>query len=174
MTRAARSHAPAGTRLAARSRATTRDVTLATTELRAALGHFATGVTVVTAAAGDSLQGTTANAVSSVSLDPPLLLVCLREESLTLAALLESGRFAVNVLHARQQHLARRFARRGAEWDGVAHRDGLLEGALATIECTVHDVADGGDHRIVVGLIHAVDYPDEHAPPLLFYRGAYA
>jgi flavin reductase (DIM6/NTAB) family NADH-FMN oxidoreductase RutF len=143
-------------------------------ELRAALGHFATGVTVVTAGAGDEWHGTTANALSSVSLDPPLLLVCLRDESLTLAATLEAGRFVVNVLHADQRALAQRFARRGASWDGVAHRDGRLHGALATLECEVHDVADGGDHRIVVGRIEAVEYPADHAPPLLFYRGAYA
>jgi flavin reductase (DIM6/NTAB) family NADH-FMN oxidoreductase RutF len=141
--------------------------------LRAALGHFATGVTVVSARAGATRHGTTANAVSSVSLDPPLLLVCLREESLTLAALLASGRFVVNVLHADQRGLAQRFARRGASWDGVAHRDGRLHGALALLECELHDVADGGDHRIVVGRIRAVEYPADHAPPLLFYRGAY-
>jgi flavin reductase (DIM6/NTAB) family NADH-FMN oxidoreductase RutF len=142
--------------------------------LRAALGHFATGVTVVTAAGADGARhGSTANAVSSVSLAPPLLLVCLRAESLTLSALLESGRFAVNVLHASQRVLAQRFARRGAGWDGVAHRDGLLDGALATLECAVHDVADGGDHRIVVGRVLAAEHPDEHVPPLLFYRGAY-
>jgi 3-hydroxy-9,10-secoandrosta-1,3,5(10)-triene-9,17-dione monooxygenase reductase component len=141
--------------------------------LRAALGHFATGVTVVTAAAGGARHGSTANAVSSVSLAPPLLLVCLRDESNTLAALLDSGRFAVNVLHASQRPLAQRFARRDAGWDGVAHRDGLLDGALATLECAVHDVAGGGDHRIVVGRVLAVEHPDEHAPPLLFYRGAY-
>ena len=143
--------------------------------LRAAMGHFATGVTVVTATDGDGQRhGSTANAVASVSLEPPLLLVCLREQSLTLSALLDSGRFAVNVLHQRQRELAQRFARRGATWDDVAHRDGLLDGAIATLACTVHDVADGGDHRIVVGRIHAVEYPEEHAPPLLFYRGAYA
>jgi 3-hydroxy-9,10-secoandrosta-1,3,5(10)-triene-9,17-dione monooxygenase reductase component len=146
---------------------------LAPGKLRAAVGHFATGVTVVTAASGDTWNGTTANAVSSVSLDPPLLLVCLRDESLTLASLLESGRFAVNVLHAEQQPLAHRFARRDAGWDGVAHRDGRLDGALATLECALHDVADGGDHRIVVGRVLAVEHPEEHAPPLLFYRGAY-
>jgi 3-hydroxy-9,10-secoandrosta-1,3,5(10)-triene-9,17-dione monooxygenase reductase component len=142
--------------------------------LRAALGHFATGVTVVTAAAGDGRRyGSTANAVSSVSLDPPLLLVCLRDESQTLAALLETGRFAINILHARQRELAQRFARRGASWADVSHREGLLDGALATLECAVHDVADGGDHRIVVGRVLAVEHPEQPAPPLLFYRGAY-
>ena len=103
--------------------------------LRAAMGHFATGVTVVTAAGGDGRRhGSTANAVASVSLEPPLLLVCLREQSLTLAALLDAGRFAVNVLHQRQRELAQRFARRGATWEDVAHRDGLLDGAIATLD----------------------------------------
>jgi flavin reductase (DIM6/NTAB) family NADH-FMN oxidoreductase RutF len=143
--------------------------------LRAAMGHFATGVTVVTAAGADGRRhGSTANAVASVSLEPPLLLVCLRDASLTLAALQASGRFAVNVLHQRQRELAQRFARRGATWDDVAHRDGLLDGAIATLDCELHDVADGGDHRIVVGRVLAVDHPEAHAPPpLLFYRGAF-
>jgi flavin reductase (DIM6/NTAB) family NADH-FMN oxidoreductase RutF len=147
---------------------------LAPGRLRAAMGHFATGVTVVTAVGPDGTRhGSTANAVASVSLDPPLLLVCLRDESLTLAALQDAGRFAVNVLHQRQRALAQRFARRGATWEDVAHRDGLLDGALATLDCALHDVADGGDHRIVVGRVVAVEHPEEPPAPLLFYRGAY-
>jgi len=146
--------------------------------LRAAMGHFATGVTVVTASGRDR-HGSTVNAITSVSLDPPLLLVCLRSDSHTLAALLESGRFGVNVLHETQQAIARRFARRGASWDGVGRHEGpltgapLIDGALATFECAVHDVADGGDHQIVIGRVLAVRHPDEHAPPLLFYRGTF-
>ena len=104
--------------------------------LRAAMSHFATGVTVITAEDAAGRFGSTANAVTSVSLDPPLLLVCLRDESRTLAALLRSGRFAVNVLHASQRELAERFARRDATWAGVGHRDGLIDGALATLECS--------------------------------------
>jgi flavin reductase (DIM6/NTAB) family NADH-FMN oxidoreductase RutF len=146
--------------------------------LRAAMGHFATGVTVVTVAGRPPL-GSTVNAISSVSLDPPLLLVCLRHESRTLAALLEAGRFGVNVLHEGQRSLAQRFARRDATWEDVPHLDGggagvpLLDGALATLECTLHDVADGGDHRIVVGRVLTVEHASQHVPPLLFYRGAF-
>ena len=148
--------------------------------MRAALGHFATGVTVITAP-GEAPRGSTVNAITSVSLDPPLLLVCLRDASRTLAALLAAGHFGVNVLRADQQALAHRFAgRHAAPWDGVGHRAGprtgaaLLHDALATFECAVHDVADGGDHRIVVGRVLAVDHPETHAPPpLLFYRGAF-
>jgi flavin reductase (DIM6/NTAB) family NADH-FMN oxidoreductase RutF len=149
--------------------------------LRAAMGRFATGVTVITTRdrAGRPF-GTTANAVSSVSLRPPLVLACLRRESETLAALLERRRFAINVLHSSQSELSDRFARRAAEdtWDAVAHRTPhgipLLEGAIATLECELHDLADGGDHAVVVGHVVGLEHaPDAAAEPLLFYAGAY-
>ena len=155
-------------------------MTVAPDQLRTAMGHFATGVTIVTAHDGRRPLGSTANAVSSVSLHPPLILVSLRNESETLAALMRTRRFAVNVLHEGQEPLADRFARRGDEaWDGVdwSAREGgapLLDGALATLECVVHDLADGGDHRIVVGRVGAVEHPDDHVPPLVFYRGTYS
>ncbi|MCW3065523.1 MAG: flavin reductase domain protein FMN-binding protein [Solirubrobacterales bacterium] len=150
-------------------------------QLRAAMSHFATGVTVVTAAAGDGARfGITANAVSSVSLDPPLTLVCVRDRSATLVTLLDVGHFAVNVLHEGQGPLAQRFGRRGNgdRWAGVETRAGLtgaplLADALATVECAVHEVADGGDHQIVIGRVLSVDHPDDHVAPLLFYRGAF-
>jgi 3-hydroxy-9,10-secoandrosta-1,3,5(10)-triene-9,17-dione monooxygenase reductase component len=147
------------------------------------MGHFATGVTVVSAVTADGTPiGSTANAVSSVSLDPPLVLVCLRRESQTLRVLTEARRFAVNVLEAGQAGIAQRFAHSstGLGWAGVPHRSGLLSGAplidatVATIEAEVHQIADGGDHRIVVGRVLDLAHPDEHVAPLLFYRGAYA
>jgi hypothetical protein len=107
-------------------------------------------------------------------------MVSLRNESETLAALIEAGHFAVNVLHEGQEPLANRFASRDDEaWRGIRWtlRDGrapVLEGALATLQCVVHDLADGGDHRIVVGRVAAVDHPDDHVPPLVFYRGNYS
>lgn len=150
-------------------------------ELRAAMSHFATGVAVVTAADADGRPfGTTANAISSLSLDPPLILACLRRESETLAALRASRAFAVSVLAAEQRGLAERFARRTAvgSWDGLAHRraDGvpLLDEALATLECRLHELAGGGDHVIVIGRVVRATHPDDHVDPLLFYRGAYA
>jgi flavin reductase (DIM6/NTAB) family NADH-FMN oxidoreductase RutF len=151
-------------------------------ELRAAIGHFATGVTVVTSAmAGGRPIGSTANALSSVSLDPPLVLVCLREESETLGALLEHERFAINVLADDQLPLAERFAGRSRQdtWEGVGHRTSahavpLLDGAVATLECVLHDIADGGDHRIVIGRVLEVEHPAAHVPPLVFYRGAFS
>lgn len=148
--------------------------------LRLAMGQFATGVTVVTTRDASGLPfGTTANAVSSVSLSPPLVLVCLRQESETLAALLQRRRFAINVLRSSQADLSDRFASRAGPdtWDAVAHRsaDGvpLLEGAIATLECELHDLADGGDHAVVVGHVVALDHAELDADPLLFYAGAY-
>jgi 3-hydroxy-9,10-secoandrosta-1,3,5(10)-triene-9,17-dione monooxygenase reductase component len=132
--------------------------------LRAAMGMIATGVTVITTRDRDGRPfGITANAVSSVSLRPPLVLACLREESETLAALLQRRRFAINVLHSSQTDLSDRFARPSQHdtWDTVAHRTvndiPLLEGAIATLQCDLHDVADGGEHMVVVG--HVID-PD--------------
>ena len=146
-------------------------------EMRAVMGRFATGVTVVTTAGP---LGSTANAVSSVSLDPPLVLVCLREESQTLTALQASGAFAINVLAEDQQELADRFAQPAsdAQWAGVAHELAaggapLLEGTLATIECTVHEEARGGDHRIVIGRVRSVRLAEEPPAPLLFSEARY-
>jgi flavin reductase (DIM6/NTAB) family NADH-FMN oxidoreductase RutF len=148
--------------------------------LRAAMGQFATGVTVITTRdrSGRSF-GTTANAVSSVSLRPPLVLACLRKESETLSALLERRRFAINVLHSSQIELSDRFAQRTAPdtWDSVAHRTvaeiPLLEGAIARLRCELHDVADGGDHTVVVGHVIGLDRPSADSDPLLFYAGSY-
>ena len=151
-------------------------------ELRHAMGHFATGVTVITSVGADGRPvGTTANAVSSLSLEPPLLLVCFDRSSHTLAAIGTHGAFAVNVLAAPQAELSANFARRGltADWDGVPHRPGLtgsprLHGVLATLECTVEHRLPGGDHEIVVGRVRHAHTDDGAAAPLLFWRGRYA
>jgi flavin reductase (DIM6/NTAB) family NADH-FMN oxidoreductase RutF len=149
--------------------------------LRHAMGHFATGVTVVTSvgAAGEPV-GTTANAVSSLSLDPPLVLVCFDRASLTLRAVRGHGAFAINVLAAPQQQLSRNFARRGlaAAWDEVTHRPGphgcpRLDGVLAALECSVEHYLPGGDHEIVIGRVHDVETRGGDAAPLVFWRGAY-
>src|SRR5882672_10159931 len=96
-------------------------------ELREAMGHFATGVTVITSAGPDGEPvGTTANAVTSLSLEPPLVLVCFELSSATLAAIRDHGAFAVNVLGHRQRQLSANFAKRGlsAVWEGVSHHRG--------------------------------------------------
>jgi flavin reductase (DIM6/NTAB) family NADH-FMN oxidoreductase RutF len=148
---------------------------------RYAMGHFATGVTVVTSIGDDGEPvGTTASAVTSLSLDPPLVLVCFDRESLTLQAIRAHGAFVVNVLAAPQQHLSANFARRGlaAAWDGVRHRPGptgspRLDGVLAALECTVENRLPGGDHEIVVGRVQDVEISNDKARPLLYWRGSY-
>lgn len=149
---------------------------------RAAMGHFATGVAIVGASDRDGVPyGSTANAITSVSLDPPLLLVCMRRESVTLDMLRKAGYFSVSMLDARQAAIAQRFARTSTPngWDGIAFHHGahgapVIDAALATIEASIHDIADGGDHEIVIGRTLRVDHPELHVAPLVFYRGAFA
>lgn len=148
--------------------------------LRVAMGQFATGVTVITTRDRSGRPfGSTANAVSSVSLRPPLVLACLRRESETLSALLERREFAINVLHGSQSGLSDHFAGRTTvgTWSSVAHRSvaeiPLLDGAIATLRCELHDVADGGDHTVVVGHVIALDHSSADDDPLLFYAGSY-
>ena len=150
-------------------------------DFRNAIGHFATGVTVITSVGADGQPvGTTASAVSSLSLDPPLVLVCFDRASRTLEAVTAHGAFAVNVLGARQQHLSANFARRGlaAVWDEVRHRRGRtgsprLDGVIAALECTVEHRLDGGDHEIVVGRVREVETAEGDAAPLIYWRGRY-
>jgi flavin reductase (DIM6/NTAB) family NADH-FMN oxidoreductase RutF len=151
-------------------------------ELRHAVGHFATGVAVVTSRdASGAPMGTTANAVTSLSLDPPLILVCFDRGSLTLAAIREYGAFAVNVLAAGQRALSTAFARRGSAevWEGVEPRHGAtgsprLPDVIAVLDCTVEERLPGGDHEIVVGRVIDVDAGAPDPEPLVYYRGAYA
>ncbi len=150
--------------------------------MRDVMGHFATGVSVVTARDGKGGPvGTTANAISSVSLDPPLLLACLARSSETLAAIREDGRFAINILAADQRHHSDRFAKKGSavgvhevEFDDHEHGVPVLPGALATIACSVQSIYRAGDHDIVVGFAQALEHREPGTKPLLFYRGAYS
>src|SRR5580704_13909683 len=150
-------------------------------QLREAMGQFATGVTVITSVGTDGEPvGTTANAVTSLSLEPPLVLVCFDLKSATLAAIQDYGAFAVNVLGHRQRNLSANFARRGlaAVWDEVRHQRGTtgsprLADVIAVIECTVEHSFPGGDHEIVIGRVRHVEANGEGASPLLFWRGQY-
>jgi 3,4-dihydroxy-2-butanone 4-phosphate synthase len=149
--------------------------------MRDVMGHFATGVSIVTARDGMGAPvGTTANAISSVSLDPPLLLACLARSSETLAAIRAERRFAVNVLSEEQRHHSDRFARKGdavrsheVDFDDHALGVPVLPGALATVVCAVEAIHPAGDHEIVVGLANHLEHRDPAARPLLFYRGSY-
>jgi 3,4-dihydroxy-2-butanone 4-phosphate synthase len=150
--------------------------------MRDVMGHFATGVSVVTARdSGGAPVGTTANAISSVSLDPPLLLACLAKNSETLAAVRETGRFAVNILAAAQRHHSDRFAKKGAavsahevEFDDHDSGVPILPGALATIVCEVEAIHAAGDHEIVLGDARHLYHREPGTEPLLFYRGSYS
>lgn len=148
---------------------------------RDAIGRFATGVTVVTAAAGGQVRGMTANAVSSLSLEPMLLLVCVQRTASAHAMIEQAGVFAVNILAADQRPLAELFARAGefdAPMGGVPFHSGstgapLLAGALASIECTLHERLAGGDHSIFIGRVVDLVVARPTEQPLLFFSGAY-
>ena len=131
---------------------------------RAVMGHFATGVAVVTATGPEGPVGMTANAVCSLSLDPLLLLVCFDNGARTLRVVRETERFGVNVLGAGQEELARRFASKLPEaekFEGVPHsvHDGIpvLEDALAWVGCTLDRLIPGGDHTIGIGAVRAAE-----------------
>lgn len=145
---------------------------------RDAASRFATGVCVVTARGTDGPSGMTANAVSSLSLVPPLMVVCFALTARTLAAVRHSGRFAVHFLSHEQEDVAARFASKMPEaekFDGLdwEERDGVpaLGGCLAGMACEVRDLLPGGDHVIGVGEVTSLWRED--GEPLVFYRGGY-
>jgi flavin reductase (DIM6/NTAB) family NADH-FMN oxidoreductase RutF len=145
---------------------------------RAALGAYPTGVTVVTAIGPNGPSGATANAVTSLSLEPPMMLACLDRGSRTLTSVRAQGRFGVNALAAGQEGLARRFSGKDPEpeqWDAVewSESDALprLAGALMWVACELRDLIDGGDHLILTGRVLAADSVE--GQPLLFHHGAY-
>lgn len=148
-------------------------------DFRKAMGSFAAGVTVVTACHEGRLVGTTVSAFSSVSMDPPLVMVCLKRDSRTLAALNQAGTFCVNILAGDQGDLAYRFAKSGADdrFALTAVEAGicgapLLAGGVAAIECELHAAHDGGDHEILVGRVLRV-VTDETKTPLVYVRGGF-
>jgi 3-hydroxy-9,10-secoandrosta-1,3,5(10)-triene-9,17-dione monooxygenase reductase component len=152
---------------------------VAPAQFRAVMGHFATGVTVVTASGPGGPVGMTANAVCSLSLDPLLLLVCFDNDARTLRVVRETERFGVNVLASGQQRLARLFASKApeaAKFAGVGHavHDGIpvIEGVLAWVGCTLERLVPGGDHTIGIGAVTAAEFAGE-AEPLIWYRGVY-
>ncbi len=147
--------------------------------LRDAFGCFATGVTIVTSFDDDGQHvGFTANSFTSVSLDPPLLLVCPGKNSTCLPIIRQAGRFGISVLSGHQQSVAERFAARGVdrftEGEWVEGESGvmLLEGACANFACTLLSEMDGGDHVVLLGRIDSFRSADNRNP-LMFLRGRY-
>src|SRR6266571_2710640 len=153
---------------------------------RAIMGRFATGVTVVTTLDADRPQGITVNALSSVSLDPALVMVALDRRRFITPTVRSVGRFAVSVLAEDQQALSDCFAGAdvtpgreafcGAAWTRGPTGLPLLDGALATLECTVVQTFSAGDHDLFIGRVDSLDAPGEDGPvagaatPLLYFR----
>lgn len=148
--------------------------------LRDAFGCFATGVTIVTSLGPDGAPiGFTANSFSSVSLDPPLLLVCPDKRASSLPAIRAAGRFGVNVLASHQRPISERFARRGVhrfaegQWTPDTGGIPMLEEACANFSCLLEADVDAGDHVILVGRITGFRAAPNRAP-LMYLRGCYA
>jgi 3-hydroxy-9,10-secoandrosta-1,3,5(10)-triene-9,17-dione monooxygenase reductase component len=146
--------------------------------LRVAMSRFPTGVTVVTAIGPAGPAGATANAVASLSLEPPMMLACLDLGSRTLVAVEQAGRFGINVLGADQAPLAERFSTKDPhpqKWEDVGwtERAGtpMIDGALAWLACGLEAVHDGGDHVIATGPV--LELEAGNGEPLLFYAGEY-
>ncbi|NWJ73925.1 flavin reductase family protein [Pseudonocardia sp. ICBG1122] len=146
-------------------------------EFRRVLGHLPTGVTVVTAWTPDGPVGMAANSVTSVSLEPPLVLFCVAATSTTWPAIDAVGRYCVNVVAGHHEELVRGFSRRGIDrfaGVGVDDRPGGpgLDDAVAWLDCAAYDRHVAGDHTIVVARVLAVEAAAERHP-LVFYRGGY-
>ena len=150
--------------------------------LRDLLAHFATGVTVVAARNGPLLAGMTANAIASISIDPPVLMASIARKAETHAAIVGSHAFAVSVLAADQRELAECFAQPttaakltrfcDAPWHEAETGSPILEGALAYFDCRLTARHDGGDHEIFIGEIVAAGYRED-AEPLVWYASGY-
>jgi flavin reductase len=152
-------------------------------DLRTTLGAFATGVTVITTVGKDHAYGMTANAFSSVSLDPPLVLTCVISGTSGSEMICRNGVFAVNILREDQEALSRYFAwrdrpRAGDAFRDVAHRPArvtgcpLVDNIAAYLDCRVHTTHEAGDHIIVIGEVLAIGI-DRSSRPLIFHHGAY-
>ena len=151
-----------------------------TSEFRRVLGHFPTGVTVVTSRRpGGGPCGLTVNAFCSVSLEPPLVLVCIEQDADSHECFELAGAYAVNILEGeRGETLSRRFSswRRDDKFEGIAFRSEatgapILQEALAWVDCRIVDSRPAGDHTILVGEVQAADAHE--GTPLVYYRGGY-
>jgi 3-hydroxy-9,10-secoandrosta-1,3,5(10)-triene-9,17-dione monooxygenase reductase component len=151
--------------------------------LRKARGLVAGGVTVVTTVHEGKLRGVTVSAFSAVSLNPPLVLICLANESESREWIAESGIFAVNILSDDQEFLSERFAARApivnARFDGVPYHTAItgspiLDGSVGWYDCRVEATHDGGDHTIFVGRVEAIGFGAEGKQPLIYFANRYA
>jgi 3-hydroxy-9,10-secoandrosta-1,3,5(10)-triene-9,17-dione monooxygenase reductase component len=145
---------------------------------RQVLGHFCTGVTVVTSVDGTQPVGFSCQAFAALSLDPPLVLFCPGRGSRTWPCIERAGRFCVNVLTEAQQKLCQQFGSRGVDkfdgtgWTPSSNGTPVLDDVLTWIDCTVEAVHEAGDHYVVIGRVTELG-PHREDRPLLFYRGGY-
>jgi flavin reductase (DIM6/NTAB) family NADH-FMN oxidoreductase RutF len=155
-------------------------VSIPSDDLKQVLSRWATGVTIVTARAGDRVHGMTVSAFTEVSLDPPLVLVCADKSSDTHEVIAAGRVFAVNILASDQQALSNKFASKkeehrrfeGLDCETAGTGAPLIPGAVAVLDCRVAGTYDAGDHVIYLGRVEEVRHRDD-AEPLLYYRGAY-
>jgi flavin reductase len=155
-------------------------MSLSPAEFRKAMGCFATGVTIITLDLEGEVHGMTANAFASVSLDPPLLLVCVDHSARTHAHLHAKKRFGVNVLAENQRVISEYYAlpvheqaeeKAGARFDRTAKGTPILHGALAYLECRLQSAEEAGDHTIFIAEVE--DVVVRQGDPLMFFRGRY-
>ncbi|HWO67403.1 MAG TPA: flavin reductase family protein [Umezawaea sp.] len=146
---------------------------------RTVLGHFCTGVTVVTSVDGDRPVGFACQAFAALSLDPPLVLFCPARSSRSWPVIERAGHFCVNVLAEGQRAVSTVFGTGGADkfdtvaWTPSSTGAPVLDGALTWVDCTVEAVHEAGDHHVVIGrVVDLGEHRDER--PLLFFRGRYA
>lgn len=145
---------------------------------RAVLGHFCTGVTVVTSMDGSSPLGFACQSFSSLSLSPPLVLFCPSRSSSSWGRIRRSGHFCVNVLAEDQREVSAVFGRPGADrfaglrWTASPNGAPVLDGVLTWVDCVIETVHGAGDHDVVIGRVTELG-PQADGRPLLFYRGAY-
>jgi 3-hydroxy-9,10-secoandrosta-1,3,5(10)-triene-9,17-dione monooxygenase reductase component len=150
---------------------------------REVMGRFATGISVVTALKGSRPHGITVNAFSSVSLDPPLVMVALDRRRYITPIVRDAGHYAVNVLGADQQGLSDCFAHApvspgreafcGAAWHAGPTGLPLIDGSIATLECTIVETFRAGDHDLFIGRVDSLEQHGEDVAPLLYYRRRY-
>lgn len=145
--------------------------------LRHVMGHLPTGVAVVAAHGRIDPVGMAVNSITSLSLRPPLILLCLARASQTWPAIRQAGSFCVSIMASHHEEVARRFARKGVDrFAGVPVLDRLagpgIASAVAWIDCRLHGESDGGDHVVVTAEVLATEVAEE-AAPLVFFRGRY-
>lgn len=149
----------------------------AAAEFRHALGHFATGITVITTLDEEGvLHGLTANAVSSVSLEPPLILFCIKNTARSFGVLQRRRAFCLHILAESQTDVAMAFASSAdrssiCEWTTTERGLPLLDGFHMALQCSIEEIYPGGDHGIILARVHEIHAGDQDAGPLLFYKG---